>query len=118
MSTAFFRIVLAASLFTLAALFYFVGKLAGVHFMDAEVFATLRVVAAVMWVCAIVIRCTEVILKRIDESDLQAAAHRKLATKDEVARKEHEEACATLAQLGGSRTRRSAQRAGVLAPVD
>lgn len=118
MSKALFRIVLAASLFSLAALFYFVGKLAGVHLMDAEVFATLRVVAAALWVSAIVVRCTEMLLKRLDDSDRHFVQRRDRAALDEAVRQEREEACATIAQLGGSRTRRSAPFPGTLTPVD
>ncbi|MGH3858543.1 hypothetical protein [Actinokineospora sp.] len=118
MSKALFRIVLTASLFTLAAIFYFVGEWVGVRLMNSEVFGTLRVVAATCWLAAIVIRCTEIVIARIDRIERHAAERRQSEVVGEAARKERHEAEATIALLGASRPRLPVQRHGVLTSVD
>lgn len=104
MSTTLFRAVLSASLVTLVALMYFVG---GDRWMSPDVFGTLRVVAATLWIAAIAIRCTETVLERLDEPGCGPRE------KNRIKRKDRQAADATIRLLGGSRA-----RPGVLTPVD
>ncbi|HVK20439.1 MAG TPA: hypothetical protein VM677_03680 [Actinokineospora sp.] len=114
MSKALFRAIIAASITTVVVLMYFV---AGERIMSPDVFDTLRIVAATLWIVAIAIRCTEVILARIDASDETAADRARLAANASEQQREAAVAEATLARLGGSRTRTNTGL-GVLTPVE